>query len=230
MRDSTSPASTSLSDGDASWLGHPVEVLTDLVNIFFAKIQGWLPLLHRPRFFNRFMKNDTFIKRNYSDTEALLLCGMFALAARHSTHPQFQDIPAPDRGQVFEEQVRTDLRASLMRRDNDTSFEERFALFYPPRVSTANSDKRSDVQSDNLGGIVEELRRNDKDLDENGSDRGQLLQPSDLGDSETLMAELASLSGQGFSRYMQDGQQDWSEGLSLDYLGDDHQHLNYLQL
>jgi hypothetical protein len=27
-----------------------------------------------------------------------------------------------------------------------------------------------------------------------------------------------------------DGQNDWNTGLSLDFLGDDNQHLNYLQL
>ncbi|KAG5749406.1 hypothetical protein H9Q72_001487 [Fusarium xylarioides] len=101
--DSTSPASTFRStDGEApTWLGIPVPVLTDLVHIFFSKTQGWLPLLHRPRFFARFMKNGVFDDRNHSNTEGLLLCGLFALAARHSSHSWFQSIPAPDRGQAF---------------------------------------------------------------------------------------------------------------------------------
>ncbi|KAM6508350.1 hypothetical protein FALCPG4_018223 [Fusarium falciforme] len=94
-------------DGDVGrgwWLTVPEQVLTDLVHLFFDKIQAWLPLLHRPRFFDRYMNNGVFAKtrtRPFSDTESLLLCSMFALAARHSSNPWFQDIPAPDRGQRF---------------------------------------------------------------------------------------------------------------------------------
>ncbi|KAI8712962.1 Fungal-trans domain-containing protein [Fusarium sp. LHS14.1] len=92
-------------DGDVGcgwWLTVPERVLTDLVHLFFDKIQAWLPLLHRPRFFDRYMTNGIFARtRPFSDTESLLLCGMFALAARHSSNPWFQDIPAPNRGQRF---------------------------------------------------------------------------------------------------------------------------------
>ncbi|KAH7110931.1 fungal-specific transcription factor domain-containing protein [Dactylonectria macrodidyma] len=108
---STSPASSHLSsrDGDRCrnacyWLAVPEHVLTDLIHIFFDKVQAWLPLLHRPRFFDRYIKNGVFDKRSpqsFSDTESMLLCGMFALAARHSLNPWFQDIPAPDRGKSF---------------------------------------------------------------------------------------------------------------------------------
>lgn len=108
-----SPASSlpSLRDGDGDedagcgwWLTAPEQVLTELVHLFFDKIQGWLPLLHRPRFLDHYVKNGVFDKRSppsFSNTESLLLCGMFSLAARHSSNPCFQDIPAPDRGQRF---------------------------------------------------------------------------------------------------------------------------------
>jgi hypothetical protein len=107
--DSTSPASTfrSTERDIPTWLGIPVPVLTELIHLFFAKTQGWLPLLHRPRFSARFMKNGVFEERNHSNTEALLLCGMFALAARHSTNSWFHGIPAPDRGQGFMEKANT---------------------------------------------------------------------------------------------------------------------------
>ncbi|GAM33594.1 hypothetical protein TCE0_011f00603 [Talaromyces pinophilus] len=94
-------------DEDAAcgwWLTVPEQVLTELVHLFFDKIQGWLPLLHRPRFFDLYMKNGVFDKRSppsFSNTESLLFCGMFALAARHSSSLCFHDIPAPDRGQRF---------------------------------------------------------------------------------------------------------------------------------
>jgi hypothetical protein len=51
------------------------------------------------------MKNGVFDDRKHSNTEALLLCGMFALSARHSSNPWFHSIPAPDRGQAFMEKA-----------------------------------------------------------------------------------------------------------------------------
>ncbi|KAB8216981.1 fungal-specific transcription factor domain-containing protein [Aspergillus novoparasiticus] len=100
-------------DGDGSkdagcgwWLTVPEQVLTELVYLFFDKIQGWLPLLHRPRFFDCYMKNGLFDKRcpsSFSNAESLLLCGMFALAVRHSLNPYFQECSAQDRGQRFAE-------------------------------------------------------------------------------------------------------------------------------
>ncbi|KAF5576632.1 hypothetical protein FPCIR_12494 [Fusarium pseudocircinatum] len=436
--DSTSPASTFRStEADApTWLGIPVPVLTDLIHIFFSKTQGWLPLLHRPKFFARFMKNGAFDDRNYSNTEALLLCGMFALAARHSTNSWFHGSPAPDRGQAFmekanayyekcqpdqtptleylqgcillaayeyasgpshrawilagvcvrlaydlnlcsmdeqdesgdwsvlEEQRRAfwitweldtfgslmsrrpssiaramvmvklpvsdeawfadrpvdspivdprpsevwkllldspnqdprawflianillsvasefaagrftcqrdkeelidaitcfslamsqrfnletleletssgdaarhnwiiDLKASLMRRDKDNSFEKRFALFFPSRVPNNRKDDQATVG----GGLdVEELRSENISAESSSgdSDLQKLLQPTEMGDAETLMTELANMAGRGLPRYVPgDTQPDWNSGISLNFLDEDHQHLNYLQL
>ncbi|KAF5683847.1 hypothetical protein FDENT_7026 [Fusarium denticulatum] len=477
--DSTSPASTFRStEADApTWLGIPVPVLTDLVHIFFSKTQGWLPLLHKPRFFARFMKNGAFDDRNYSNTEALLLCGMFALAARHSTNSWFHGSPAPDRGQAFMEKANTyyekcqpdqtpsleylqgcillaayeyasgpshrawilagvcirlaydlnlcsmdeqdesgdwsvleeqrrafwitweldtfgslmsrrpssiarpmvmvklpvsdeawfadrpvdspivdprpsevwkllldspnqdprawflianillsvasefaagrftcqrdkeelidaitcfslamsqrfnletleletssgdaarhnwiidraypskdmtdasytgyhnselvslvlsqyatvwnlasiiiNLKASLMRRDKDNSFEKRFALFFPSRVPNNRENDQATVG----GGLdVEELRSENISAESSSgdSDLQKLLQPTELGDAETLMTELANMAGRGLARYVPgDTQPDWNSGISLNFLDEDHQHLNYLQL
>ncbi|KAJ5567865.1 hypothetical protein N7450_010351 [Penicillium hetheringtonii] len=111
--DWASPASSlhSLRYGDGAkdagcgwWLTVPEQVLTELVYLFFDKIQGWLPLLHRPRFFAYYMKNGLFDKRSpsfFSNAESLLLCGMFALAVRHSLNPYFQEFVAQERGQRF---------------------------------------------------------------------------------------------------------------------------------
>ncbi|KAF5259557.1 hypothetical protein FOXYS1_9820 [Fusarium oxysporum] len=502
--DSTSPASTFRStEADVpTWLGIPVPVLTDLVHIFFSKTQGWLPLLHKPRFFARFMKNGVFDDRKHSNTEALLLCGMFALSARHSSNPWFHSIPAPDRGQAFmekanayyekcqsdqapsleylqgcillaayeyasgpshrawilagvcvrlaydlnlcsmdeqdessdwsileeqrrafwitweldtfgslmsrrpssinrsmvmvklpasdeawfadrpvespivdprpsevwkllldspnqdprawflianillsvasefaagrftcqrdkeelidaitcfslamsqrfnletlERQISSDdaarhnwiigmhlmltctrttiqatfkpenpetlhraypskdmtdasytgyhnselvslvlsqyatvwnlasiiinLKASLMRRDKDNSFEQRFALFFPSR---APNNRKDDQPTMGEGLDVEELGSENISAESSSGDSElqQLLQPTELGDAETLMTELATLAGRGLPRYVPgDTQPDWNSGLSLNFLDDDHQHLNYLQL
>ncbi|KAF6513383.1 hypothetical protein HZS61_006708 [Fusarium oxysporum f. sp. conglutinans] len=300
--DSTSPASTFRStEADVpTWLGIPVPVLTDLVHIFFSKTQGWLPLLHKPRFFARFMKNGVFDDRKHSNTEALLLCGMFALAARHSSNPWFHSIPAPDRGQAFMEKANSyyekcqsdqapsleylqgcillaayeyasgpshrawilagvcvrlaydlnlcsmdeqdessdwsileeqrHLKASLMRRDKDNSFEQRFALFFPSRVP---NNRKDDQPTMGEGLDVEELRSENISAESSSGDSElqQLLQPTELGDAETLMTELATLAGRGLPRYVPgDTQPDWNSGISLNFLDDDHQHLNYLQL
>ncbi|KAF5980188.1 hypothetical protein FBULB1_5316 [Fusarium bulbicola] len=486
--DSTSPASTFRStEGEPpTWLGIPVPVLTELIRIFFSKTQGWLPLLHRPRFFAQFMKNGVFDDRSHCNTEALLLCGMFALAARHSTNSFFHGIPAPSRGQVFvekaniyyekcqsgqspslehlqgcillaayeyacgpshrawivagvcvrlaydlnlcsmdeqdessdwsvlEEQRRAfwttweldtfgslmsrrpssiarsmvmvklpvsdeawfadrpvespivdprpsevwkllldspnqdprawflianilmsvasefaagrftcqrdkeelidaitcfslamsqrfnletlerevssgdatrhnwiigmhliltcthraypskgmtdasytgyhnselvslvlsqyatvwnlasiiiNLKASLMRRDKDNSFEKRFALFFPSRAPI----NRKDDQPPIVGGLdIEEPRSENISAESScdDSDLQQLLQPTELGDAESLMTELANMAGRGLPRYVPgDTQPDWGSGISLNFLDEDHQHLNYLQL
>ncbi|KAF5009165.1 hypothetical protein FDECE_4609 [Fusarium decemcellulare] len=102
------PLHSSREGGCEWWLAVPEQLLTDLIHLFFDKIQAWLPLLHRPRFFARYMKNGVFATTRtqpFSDIESLLLCGMFALAARHSSHPWLQDIPAPDRGQRFADEA-----------------------------------------------------------------------------------------------------------------------------
>jgi hypothetical protein len=117
-----------------------------------------------------------------------------------------------------------------MRRDKDNSFEKRFALFFPSRVP----NNRKDDQAAKSGGLdVEELRSENISA-ESGSDDSdlqQLLQPTELGDAETLMTELANMAGRGLPRYVPgDTQPDWNSGISLNFLDEDHQHLNYLQL
>lgn len=83
-------------------LGLPTEVASDLVRVYFDTIQTWLPMLHRPRFYGRFMTGASLSKMDgYSLEEGLLLHGMFALAARHSRHPYFPPTDLPNRGQPY---------------------------------------------------------------------------------------------------------------------------------
>ncbi|KAK1447359.1 hypothetical protein CMEL01_09198 [Colletotrichum melonis] len=84
----------------------PTEVATELVNLYFDKIQAWLPLLHRPNFFARYIVDGSFHKERLlqvSLEEGLLLYGIFALAARHSNNEYFQGLSPPNRGDNFAE-------------------------------------------------------------------------------------------------------------------------------
>ncbi|KAF5232299.1 hypothetical protein FANTH_13043 [Fusarium anthophilum] len=84
-----------------SWLCIPEPLAIELVHLFFDKIQPWLPLLHRPRFFATYIHSDasSFCDPCSLDNhDKLLIYGMLALAARHSTNAYFSNIPAPERG------------------------------------------------------------------------------------------------------------------------------------
>ncbi|KAJ3460987.1 hypothetical protein MRS44_011854 [Fusarium solani] len=82
----------------------PTELSIELVRIFFDKIQPWLPLLHKPRFLARFMPDaESGVTRaaSYSTEEALLLHGVFALAARYSSHPYLCNLSTWECGAQF---------------------------------------------------------------------------------------------------------------------------------
>lgn len=77
---------------------------SELIGLYFDKIQPWLSLLHRPRFHARYMTDggrSIQTLDGYTVSEALLLYSMFALAARYSTSPELSADPAPDRGRRF---------------------------------------------------------------------------------------------------------------------------------
>lgn len=75
-----------------------------LIDLFFDKIQPWLPLLHKPSFRSRYadylQRNESCLRLLPID-EALLLYGIFALAARHSPLPEFAAISPVERGDHF---------------------------------------------------------------------------------------------------------------------------------
>ncbi|KAG7044211.1 hypothetical protein JMJ77_0012026 [Colletotrichum scovillei] len=84
----------------------PVEVATELVNLYFDKIQAWLPLLHRPNFFAKYIFDGSFQEDRLLEVsleEGLLLHGIFALAARHSNNEYFKGLSPPNRGDNFAE-------------------------------------------------------------------------------------------------------------------------------
>ncbi|KAK5053695.1 hypothetical protein LTR84_001656 [Exophiala bonariae] len=73
----------------------PYDLAMDLIETFFVHVQPWLPLLHKPRFMAQCQQElkpgSHSLDDLYLET-ALLLTGMFGLAARFSTNPAFQDI------------------------------------------------------------------------------------------------------------------------------------------
>ncbi|KAK1674052.1 fungal-specific transcription factor domain-containing protein [Colletotrichum godetiae] len=109
----------------ASWTEIPEELVTELVNLYFDKIQAWLPLLHRPNFFTKYVVDCTFQMDRLlvvSLEEGLLLHGMFALAARHSNHEYLKGLPSPNRGQSFAERA-IEYYAKLRSSDGETTLE-----------------------------------------------------------------------------------------------------------
>ncbi|KAF5715904.1 hypothetical protein FMUND_6653 [Fusarium mundagurra] len=82
----------------------PEELATELITIFFIKIQGWPRFLHEPKFFCQHMTSpgSTFAKKDeYSTLQMFQLYGIFELAAQLSNNPFFEDIVSSDRGAHF---------------------------------------------------------------------------------------------------------------------------------
>jgi hypothetical protein len=111
--------STSLTDQDVEssnspTIGEETEEITcslaiDLVNLFFDKVQPWLPLLHRPRFqayFEPKLLVDGDIMKGLSVDDAFLFYSMFALSARFSNHSTFNNVSTFKRGHWFAERAR----------------------------------------------------------------------------------------------------------------------------
>jgi hypothetical protein len=100
------------SDSNAS-SGFSFDIRKDLAEglilIFFEKIQPWLSLLHKPRFFARYMTGPAdglSGMDGYSLEDSLLLYGMFSLAARYSDHASLTHLPPTERGAYFEVKAR----------------------------------------------------------------------------------------------------------------------------
>jgi hypothetical protein len=82
----------------------PLSLARELVDLFFDKIQPWLPLLHKPRFLARFqdkLRGHGNLPGGLDRDEELTLYGMFALSARFSNHPTLGGIPPLERGDRF---------------------------------------------------------------------------------------------------------------------------------
>ncbi len=84
-------------------------IAIDLLNLFFDKVQAWVPILHRPRFQARFENHllaDGDVMKGLPVDESLLFYSMFAMSARFSNHPRFVGVPANKRGHEFAHRAR----------------------------------------------------------------------------------------------------------------------------
>ncbi|KAL3481707.1 fungal-specific transcription factor domain-containing protein [Aspergillus californicus] len=82
----------------------PASLFWDLVDIFFDRIQPWLPLFHKPQFLQHcdvFLKEGKFAVQTLGPDDSLLFYSMFALSARFSVHPALLHIPIHDRGETY---------------------------------------------------------------------------------------------------------------------------------
>ncbi|KAH7121717.1 fungal-specific transcription factor domain-containing protein [Dactylonectria macrodidyma] len=84
-------------------------LLEELVTLYFGKVHCFVPILHRPRFYEQYFSG----KSSISDDDAagllrdsLVLNGMLALAARFSSSPYFKNIPNTDKGERFAESAK----------------------------------------------------------------------------------------------------------------------------
>ena len=80
------------------------------IGLFFDNIQKWLPILHLPQFYKKYVRVDgrcgrVVDRQSVNDHEAVLINCMFALAARFSNASFFMDTEPVARGDVFAERA-----------------------------------------------------------------------------------------------------------------------------
>ncbi|KAF2186233.1 hypothetical protein K469DRAFT_687228 [Zopfia rhizophila CBS 207.26] len=103
-------------DDDVVCLGHmdplPVaysldilkNVADELVHIYFDKVQAWVPLFNRPKFYARYMNGvdgGLTTVEGYSLEDAFIFYSIFSLSARYSSSSFFGTTPPLGRGENF---------------------------------------------------------------------------------------------------------------------------------
>ncbi|EXJ70573.1 uncharacterized protein A1O5_06643 [Cladophialophora psammophila CBS 110553] len=126
-----SPSANSANDSDAiaqetsqsstDLCRDPVELYSHLLQLYFEKIQPWLPLFHRPKFEEQFagkLCHSDLATSSSSPESAFVLNAMFALSARYSTSDHFSGLVPITRGKSFLRQAEAILEAH---NSNETS-------------------------------------------------------------------------------------------------------------
>jgi hypothetical protein len=81
----------------------------ELSDLFFEKVQPWLPLLHHPNFLRTYstaFASQGDVLKDLAIDQCLLLCSMWSLSARFSENPRFANTPPTKRGHVFAQRAR----------------------------------------------------------------------------------------------------------------------------
>jgi hypothetical protein len=76
----------------------------DSISVYFEKIHGFVPIIHRPRFLAKHLQNHQPSEEQFVESSldsALLINSMCSLAARFSNSPAFDGVCPRDRGNSF---------------------------------------------------------------------------------------------------------------------------------
>ena len=86
----------------------PPEVADELIDVYFKKIQAFLPIFRQSKFYSEFLNNAIAHGQRYLNlprVSEFLLNAMFALSARFSTAPSFSEQDPVNRGNRFMERA-----------------------------------------------------------------------------------------------------------------------------
>ncbi|EXJ74848.1 uncharacterized protein A1O5_01544 [Cladophialophora psammophila CBS 110553] len=87
----------------------PGKLVRQLVDIFFDRVSGFVPIFHRPQFYARYFhrRREDTIGRHLSLETALIMNGIMSLAARFSNAASFANVAPPCRGQQFAKEAQS---------------------------------------------------------------------------------------------------------------------------
>ncbi|KAH7018792.1 hypothetical protein EDB80DRAFT_869483 [Ilyonectria destructans] len=84
----------------------PPELVVFLTDLYFQRVQAFLPLFHRPTFYQDYVDDEIGTKsENLSEDLAIILYAMMALSARYHPSPYYGDAPSKHRGVRFAERA-----------------------------------------------------------------------------------------------------------------------------
>jgi hypothetical protein len=97
------------------------------VEIFFEKVHPWIPIFHRPQFYQKHMhsaapRTTVTTRGSATSEEALIFNCIFAFAARFSSSAYFESVSPRDRGAVFADRA-TALHDELLRAVEEPSLD-----------------------------------------------------------------------------------------------------------
>ncbi|KAJ9612791.1 hypothetical protein H2204_014896 [Knufia peltigerae] len=86
-------------------------LLRELVDVFFSKINAFLPIFHKPRFYQQYFPNEPqhqgLAHRRLPLESALILNGIMSLSARFAQPAEFDGVPPIARGALFAKEAQS---------------------------------------------------------------------------------------------------------------------------